>query len=215
MPKSSVFERYSTEYDAWFNENSAVYHSELEAVRLLLPPEGTGLEVGVGSGRFAAPLGIALGVEPSEAMARLARERGVAVLAGVAEALPFADTTFDLVLMVMVLCFVDDAKLALQEAHRVLKPGGCLVLAFIDRLSELGQQYQRTKNSDKYYRDATLYSTDEIIGLLQQAGFSLDSIRQTVISDAPPGTVLEGSGRGAFVVVRGIKANDRDSREQP
>lgn len=97
----------------------------------------------MGSGRFAAPLGIALGVEPSEVMARLARSCGVAVLAGVAEALPFADTTFDLVLMVTVLCFVDDAKLALQEAHRVLKPGGCLVLAFIDRLSELGQQYQR------------------------------------------------------------------------
>jgi len=203
MPKCSAFERYSAEYDAWFDVNRAVYHSELAAVRQLLPPQGIGLEVGVGTGRFAAPLNIALGVEPSETMARLALERGVVVLAGVAEALPFADTSFDLVLMVTVLCFVDDTELALREAWRVLKPGGWLVLAFIDRLSELGQQYQRMKNGDVYYRDATFYSADEVISLLQQAGFTLDGIRQTVIPDALPGTILEGSGRGAFVIIRG------------
>ncbi|MDX9959582.1 MAG: class I SAM-dependent methyltransferase, partial [Spirochaetia bacterium] len=49
----------------------------------------TGMEVGVGSGNFAVPLGIGLGVEPSEEMARKAERQGIRVFRNVAEALPF------------------------------------------------------------------------------------------------------------------------------
>src|SRR5512138_1468145 len=51
-------------YEAWFTENPFAYVSELHAVRALLP-QGSGLEIGVGTGRFAAPLGIRKGIEPS------------------------------------------------------------------------------------------------------------------------------------------------------
>jgi len=68
-----------------------VYLSELEAVRSMLPVDGTGIEIGVGTGRFAAPLGIKLGLEPSKSMASLARQRGIEVVEGEAEALPFED----------------------------------------------------------------------------------------------------------------------------
>jgi len=46
-------------------------------VRVLLPWQGLGLEIGVGTGRFAAPLGIKVGVDPSMAMLAYAAERGV------------------------------------------------------------------------------------------------------------------------------------------
>jgi SAM-dependent methyltransferase len=51
----------------------------------------SGVEIGVGTGLFAVPLGILIGVEPSPRMAELARYRGIEVLENVAEELPFAD----------------------------------------------------------------------------------------------------------------------------
>ncbi|MDP8299697.1 MAG: SAM-dependent methyltransferase, partial [Candidatus Tantalella remota] len=74
---STVFDELYKRYDAWYDENRFAYLSELEAVRKVLPEEGYGLEIGVGSGRFAAPLGIAKGIDPSKKMVELARERGV------------------------------------------------------------------------------------------------------------------------------------------
>ena len=43
-------------YDEWFEHHEAAHLSELLAVRALLPWKGRGLEIGVGTRRFAAPL---------------------------------------------------------------------------------------------------------------------------------------------------------------
>ncbi|MGB3944604.1 MAG: methyltransferase domain-containing protein, partial [Methanothrix sp.] len=56
--------------------------------------------MGVGTGRFAAPLGISVGLDPSLPMMEVARKRGVLCVRGVAERLPFRDGAFDLLLMV-------------------------------------------------------------------------------------------------------------------
>jgi hypothetical protein len=56
-----------------------------------LPKSGTGVEIGVGTGRFAEPLGIRVGVEPSKAMRQVAQKRGIEVIDGVAQVLPFDD----------------------------------------------------------------------------------------------------------------------------
>ena len=100
MPNIQPFELYSDEYDAWFDDNPAVYRAELATVRQLLPASGEGVEIGVGSGKFAGPLGIRLGVEPSPVMAAKAQALGITVIPGVAEALPLNDTAFDYALMV-------------------------------------------------------------------------------------------------------------------
>jgi hypothetical protein len=71
MSSIEVFEKHAQEYDEWFDENKAVYESEILALKALIPNERTGLEVGVGTGRFAAPLGIRIGVEPAKARTRL------------------------------------------------------------------------------------------------------------------------------------------------
>lgn len=103
--KISPFEEQAGEYDDWFSRNPFAYASELQAVRMQLPRRGTGVEIGVGTGRFAGELGIPLGVEPSKSMRKIARERGIAVIGAVAESLPFRDGRFDYVLMVTTLCF--------------------------------------------------------------------------------------------------------------
>jgi len=40
--------------------------------------------------------------------------------------------------MVTVICFLNDVGKALSEAYRVLKSGGCIVIAFIDKNSPIG-----------------------------------------------------------------------------
>jgi len=108
MARTEPFDAHSQEYEQWFDRNHLAYQSELEAVRAQLPETGEGFEIGVGSGLFAAPLGIRHGVEPSEAMRELARQRGIEVVPGVAENLPYNDGSFDYALMVTTICFVDD-----------------------------------------------------------------------------------------------------------
>ena len=66
MAKVGPFEKHASRYEEWFEKNRSVYESELQAVKAQLPPYERGVEVGVGSGRFAAPLGIGIGVETIE-----------------------------------------------------------------------------------------------------------------------------------------------------
>ena len=73
---TDTFEAYAQEYDDWFVRHEVVYRAELAAVESLLPATGQGLEIGVGTGRFAGPLGIKVGVEPARAMAEIARNQG-------------------------------------------------------------------------------------------------------------------------------------------
>lgn len=67
------FEHYLEKYEDWFERHRFAYEAELHAVRLLLPHRGTGLEIGVETGRFAVPLGIRIGVEPAKAMRTVAK----------------------------------------------------------------------------------------------------------------------------------------------
>ncbi len=62
-PKRGSFNTHYGRYAAWFSHHLAAYHSELLAVRALLPCQGLGLEIGVRTGRFAAPLGVKFGVD--------------------------------------------------------------------------------------------------------------------------------------------------------
>lgn len=208
MPGVGDFDKNVDQYEQWFLDHPFAYVSELHAVRELLPQGGEGMEAGVGTGRFAAPLGIRRGIEPSKAMAAVAGKRGVEATAGVAENLPFQDNQFDFVLMVTTVCFLDDIDLAFKEAERVLKPGGSFLVGFVDRESPLGREYLKRRDRSAFYKQATFYSADEVVSHMQQAGFSGFTFRQTLfgpldrMEKADP--VKEGYGEGSFVVVRGM-----------
>lgn len=206
MARSTTFDEQANEFDAWFEKHPDLYLAELEAVRSFIPASGSGVEIGVGTGRFAVSLGIPIGVEPAPRMAEMARQRGIKVLEAVAEALPFAADSFDFAVMVTVVCFLDDVALAFREACRIIKPNGTLVIGFIDRESELGQQYGQKKTQSRFYRDATFYSVGELVALLTKAGFSDFAYRQTMFPEETTSlTVKEGYGRGGFVVIRAHK----------
>lgn len=206
MPKIGPFEKYSDEYDKWFDDHPDFYAAELQAVRQLIPPPGAeGMEVGIGSGKFAVPLGIKIGVEPSGKMAGKAESQGIDVRSGVAEELPFSDGRFDFVLMVTTICFVDDVVKSFREILRVLKTGGFIIVGFVDRESELGRQYSQKRQNSRFYKDATFFSTQEVLEYLEGSGFAIADVLQTLIPGEYPGTILEGFGKGSFVVIKGIK----------
>lgn len=207
MPKTLPFDTYPERYDAWYETHSAAYASELAALKACLPGHGVGLEVGVGSGRFAAPLGVRYGVEPSRALAARAAARGVEVVEGVAEALPFEDERFDYALMVTTLCFLDDVRAAFREAHRVLRPGGIFAVGFIDRESPLGRRLLRERERSPFYREADFHAAAEVEAALREAGFQILGAHQTLFGDpermSRPDPVREGYGEGGFVVLCG------------
>ncbi|MBS4051563.1 MAG: methyltransferase domain-containing protein [Methylomonas sp.] len=209
MPRVAPFETHHQRYEAWFEKHQAAYISELLALRAFVPCEGKGLEIGVGSGRFAAPLGVQVGIDPSPAMLVHAVARGIEVVEGVAENLPFAAGSFDYALVVTTICFVDSASKMLAEAHRVLKPGGRLVIGFIDRESDLGQDYLFHQAESVFYREATFYSADEVGRLLLETGFSIDDRGQTLFHPLAEireiETLRAGHGQGAFVVMAASK----------
>jgi len=161
--------------------------------------------VGVGSGKFAVPLGIKIGVEPSERMAYKARLYGIKVHKAVAEALPFSNNRFDFVLMVTTICFVDDVQQSFKEAFRVLKAGGCIIVGFVDKESQLGKKYSLNRANSKFYKDAVFFSSREVLKHLVDANFQISEIKQTLIPEEPPGTVENGLERGAFIVVKALK----------
>jgi ubiquinone/menaquinone biosynthesis C-methylase UbiE len=99
---------------------------------------GRVLELGAGTGAnlpfYPKRLDGLVLTEPDRHMARRLGRRlsaspvvGRPALAG-AEALPFADGTFDTVVRTLVLCTVGDPQRALRESRRVLRPGGELLL---------------------------------------------------------------------------------------
>lgn len=214
MARIEPFEAHTERYEAWFERHDAAYISELLALRPFVPLTGRGLEIGVGSGRFAAPLGVQVGIDPSRAMLDRARARGLEVLEGIAENLPFADDSFDHALVVTTLCFVDSPEAMLAQARRVLRPGGVLVMGFIDRDSALGRHYEKHREASVFYRDATFYSASEVERLVTGAGFSVLSWAQTLSRSLEQTEHIEpvrpGRGQDAFVVVHA--SNDKPLR---
>lgn len=207
MAKIEPFESFSEEYDKWFVQNKEIYELELCAIRYFIPAEGNGLEVGVGSGKFAGPLGIRTGIEPSDKMADKARDLGIQVFKGVAEDLPFSSSCFDFILMVTTICFVDDINKTFQEAFRVLKNDGFIVIGFVDKESELGREYMRNKEKSHFYKIAVFFSTQEVLACLSNAGFEDFKIKQTIFPGNENQTVENGFGKGSFVVIKALKIN--------
>ena len=206
----NVFETEAERYDGWFDRHPATYESEVEAVRAALPgSHGHSLEIGVGTGRFALPFGITQGVEPALAMRSIAETRGVHAADGVAEDLPYGDATFDCALMVTTICFVDDPLQSCREAWRILRPGGCFVVGFVDCDSFLGEFYEAHRGESPFYRYARFFSAREVGDLLVEAGFTDLQFWQTLFRHpnaiSQPEPVLSGHGQGGFVVVVGSK----------
>lgn len=204
---SNVFDQYARKYDVWYDKNKFAYLSELEALRKVLPKKGKGLEIGVGTARFAAPLGIRHGIDPSRKMLEIAKKRGVKVRLDNGEKLYFKNSSFDYVAIIITLCFVKDPLKVLKEARRVLKRSGKIIIGIIDKDSFLGKFYQRKKGI--FYKQARFFTIEEATRLLRETGFIRFSYYQTLFKLPDKIDSIEkpkrGFSKGGFVVISGEK----------
>jgi len=200
-----AFEEHTERYEEWFEKNRFAYLSELKGVKSLLP-QGKGIEIGVGTGRFAEPLGIEFGIDPSLSMLKVALKREIKVIGGIGEYLPVTDNSFDFVLITTTLCFLKNVEKTLKEVKRILKKQGCIILAFVDRESFLGKVYQKKKEKNPFYKNANFCSAKEVKEKLEKAGFFNSEIKQTLFSFSEElediDDIKNGYGEGGFVIIR-------------
>ena len=145
----AMFTRIAQRYDLMNSLMTGGRHHawrRLTAAAVAGAPAGLALDLATGTGdlalalRAAAPQRPVIGVDFSEAMLREARakcagrgERGVALLAGDALALPFADKTFACVTSAFLLRNLADLGAGLAEMRRVTVPGGLVAALEIVR----------------------------------------------------------------------------------
>ena len=201
----NIFEEEAIEYDEWFETHEWAYRAEVEAIRKFIPETGEGIEIGIGTGRFSIPFGIKVGIEPSKAMAEISRKRGITVSEAKAEHLPFQDNSFDFVLMVTILCFLEDPFQALKEIKRILKPTGKIIIGMLDYDRPPGKLYEEKRKKGKFYRDARFYSVNQVLDWLKKLAFDNLQTVQTIFQNPDKIQSLEpieeGFGKGLFVVI--------------
>jgi ubiquinone/menaquinone biosynthesis C-methylase UbiE len=108
---------------------------------LSLRPGERVLEVGAGNGIMAremldavGPAGAVTGLDAAAPMVAMASALcpGASFVEGDAQRLPFRDASFDAATAAQLLCFLPEPDRALGELHRVLRPGGRIVLLDTD-----------------------------------------------------------------------------------
>ncbi|MGE0765705.1 MAG: class I SAM-dependent methyltransferase [Hyphomicrobiaceae bacterium] len=136
-------------YEQWRQSDLGAITEDLQSRLLLRLIGGVAskavLDVGCGDGTFAIELAqrggsvsaIDASCEMIDAARKIAKARQVQIAFDVsaAQALPFPQASFDVVVAKTVLCFVDDAAPVFAELARVLRPGGKLVIGELGRWS--------------------------------------------------------------------------------
>jgi len=137
------------------------------------------LEIGFGSGlfikKYASHVAHISGLDVSEEIVQLARNNNkelvesgkVEFIQGVASALPWKENEFSVVVGIETFFFWAEPKASLEEIHRVLVPGGTLVLEMAYNKDDGKDHSQLVK---KY--NLKLYGRDEMIRLLEESGFN-------------------------------------------
>jgi len=161
------------DYDAWYDTPRGRWIGDTEyalAARLLAAQAGDSLlDVGCGTGWFtrraAADDLVATGLDPNAAWLDYARAHSSPALnwvEGDARALPFADASFDHVLSIAALCFVDDERQAVAESVRVARRR--FAIGWLNRDSLLYRLKGRGGGSGAY-RGARWHTAGEVRAL--------------------------------------------------
>jgi len=229
-----AFDKFADRYDGWFLKNRNILESEVRLIAHALGSPGSILSVGCGSGLFESLLrkehGIEIidGIEPLEDMAAVARKRGMDVKIGTAADLPYPSESFDTVLFNGSPSCIADLGKAFEEAFRVTKAGGHVVVADVPAESGYGLLYQFAATQTSW-EDPTLLgiapahpypidvaaaanwrTTAAKVDLLRLNGFSDFEYAQTLtthprFSDYEAEDPEEGYDRGSYVAIRARK----------
>lgn len=210
----SPFDELAEKYDAWYDTKGKIaFETELAALRPLLDKlPKPWLEVGVGTGRFAQALGIPIGIDPAIALLEKARARGIEVLYGEGEEMPFRAESFGTVFLLTTWEFLSRPFEVLKECYRILKPEGRVINGYLDRNGKWAASYvEKGKSGHPLFRHARFDSYAEVEAVTRQAGFEILEVISTLFCGPDEPGVVEKPRKGYFpgasfvVVVAGKK----------
>lgn len=234
LKKISSFDQYATKYDTWFMKNRNLLESEVALVAYALGNPGRTLSVGCGSGLFEYLLHenygitIRIGLEPSEAMADIARKRGMQLIIGTAEETDFGNEIYDTLLFNGTPSYINDLQYTFRKAYNALKPGGKVVVLDVPKEGSFATLYNLAKTLGtwehelfkgvkpeavypiEFVKDANWRTTHEKTKLLEKTGFRDFSFAQTLTrhpfyADEEAEEPKEGYKKGDYVAITAKK----------
>jgi ubiquinone/menaquinone biosynthesis C-methylase UbiE len=141
MEQMAFDAKVAAQLDAFYRTRDVIRRRELALAALDVQPADAAVDIGCGPGFYVAALaekaGRVTGIDRSASMLALAARktdgyRNVTLLEGEATSLPLEDASIDRALSVQVFEYIADIPAALAEIHRVLRPGGRVVVWDID-----------------------------------------------------------------------------------
>jgi ubiquinone/menaquinone biosynthesis C-methylase UbiE len=209
-------------YDAtWGRGFAALYDRGLKATEeaglrevrreVLSGASGRTIDLGAGTGAnfglFPPAVTELVFAEPDPHMLKKLRVKlddggdGAAAIRAPAERLPFADSSFDTAVFTLVLCTVPDPAAALEEAARVLRPGGKLLFVEHVRAEDprLSRWQDRLEKPWRFLGDGCHCNRDTIASI-ESSPFTLTQVERGTMPKAPPivRPLVRGSARTSF-----------------
>lgn len=219
-----LFDAWPEAYDRWFTTpiGSLVKQYELELIMdLLKPKRGEAiLDAGCGTGVFTIDIlasgSRTVGLDISLPMLKHAREKLTGLpfqgVLGDMSCLPFLEGSFDKVVSITALEFVEDAKEAVGELFRVAKKEGTIVVATLNSLSPWAlRRIEEAKEKHTIFERAIFRSPDELRSLTSVKSMVKTAIHFEKKDDPKRAVRTEQEGQrknlktGAFVAARWIK----------
>ena len=153
--------------------------TQTDRERFHLPTAGCLLDAGGGTGRLALALGedvkLAVVVDSSWGMVRRASSKGLLATHAVLEGLPFAEQSFDRIVMMDAFHHDLDHDKTIAELWRILVPGGWLVIIEPDK------RHLRVKlialMEKLLLMRSHFFDSEDIVGLLQQPDSRIDALQ--------------------------------------
>lgn len=208
-----AFDLVAGTYDDWYNhpQGRQIFDAELNALDLHIPKEGTGLELGAGTGIFAEHLTrtgrTIVCLDPSKEMLKKAVERGMTSVLGMGDALPIRVGILDFVYMVTVLEFLNKPVAILREIRETAKGGAGLTVLFINSESSWGDFYRDIgSKGDPVFKHAKFYTMAEVEALISVSGYSVIE-RAGTLTTQPMETevgasIIEPNKQNGVIVLR-------------
>ena len=225
MPETNrLFDGWPEKYDRWFAtpNGSLVKEYESGLVSDLLRPDRGELilDAGCGTGIFTLDILASgpriIGLDISLPMLHRAREKArdypFQPVLGDISTLPFLDESFNKVVSITALEFIQDAREAVAELFRVTKKGGAIVVATLNSLSPwAAQRTEEAKKGHPIFSKTTFRSPEQLLALGPVEGIvktavhfdKEDSLEKAIETELE--CQAQRWDKGAFVAIRWVK----------
>ena len=189
--------------------NLTMRRRDLAAYRSRVVPAADGrvLEIGIGSGLnlpfYSRNVEHLIGLDPSPKLLSMVRRNlrpdtpSIELIEGSAEAIPLENNSVDTVVTTWTLCSIPDARRALREMHRVLRPTGRLLFIEHGRAPEPNVRWWQDRLTPAWKRiGGGCHLNRAIQNLIADAGFQFDRFETGYMRGPKPlAFMYEGNAR--------------------